>query len=199
MSTIVSFVLVLGLSTNLFAKDHCSLVVKAVDSEGREVEADVVVTERDGRRIERENRPGGVKFCDLGITPITVTVGSPECNQVVVRNVPLRWGETRIVSVIYDDRPCLVDPPPVAACQFLFRFIDTQHNFVKGVSLKTQTPYEEVHKADDFGRLLMKIPAGQQLLGMAAANGYGPAEVRVPCVTNNRKVEQYITLTKSGR
>src|SRR5689334_11640125 len=64
MNTIFSFVMVLGLSANLFAKDYCSLLVKVVDAEGREVEADVTVTERDGRKIEQQNRPGGVKFCD---------------------------------------------------------------------------------------------------------------------------------------
>jgi len=199
MRTFIHAMCSLLLAVSLCAKDFCSLIVKVRGPQGEQVEALVTVEEHDGRRIEQTNKPGGAKFCDLGIRPVTVAVGHPACNQVIVRNVPLEWGQTRIVSVIYDREPCLIDAPPVAACQFLFRFIDSQHNFLNGVSLKTETPYEEVHKADEFGRLLMRIPAGKALLGIASANGYGSAEVRIPCVTKNRTVEQYVTLARSDR
>ena len=199
MTFLRTSVLIFGLGVSVFPREHCSLLVKVISPQGAEVEADVVVEERDGRKIEQENKPGGVKFCDLGITPVTVTVGNAACNQVVVRNVPLRWGEPRTVSVIYDDQPCLTDSLPVAACQFLFRFIDSHRNSIKGASLKIQTPYEEVYKADAFGRLLIRIGAGQDLLGIASANGYNSTEVRTPCVTKNRRVEQYVTLAEVDR
>ena len=199
MRRLIHGVCLLLFSTSLFAEDFCSLVVKVRDPQGAEVEASVVVEERDGRKIEKENTPGGVKFCDLGITPVTVTVGSPSCNQVIVRNVPLDWGETSLVSVVYDDRPCLVDAPPVAACKFLFRFIDAQHNSINGVVLRTHTPYEETHKADTFGRLLIRIAAWQKLSGTASADGYEPAELRVPCITKNQRIEQYVTLVPRTR
>lgn len=196
MRTFISGICFLCLAVNLCAKDFCSLIVKVRSPQGKEVEALVVVEEHDGRRIEQQNRLGGLRFCDLGIMPVTVTVGHPACNQVVVRNVPLDWGETTTLPITYDQEPCLIDSPPVAACKFLFRFIDLQHNFVKGVSLKTQTPYEEVLKADEFGRLMMRIPAGQELLGATSSNGYSTAVVKISCTTENERVERYVTLRK---
>lgn len=74
---------------------HCSLTVIVTDNDRNEVEAQVSVLERGGRLTEKETEPGGARFCDLGILPVTVSVGLPNsCNYTVVHNVPLEWNET---------------------------------------------------------------------------------------------------------
>lgn len=158
----------------------------------------MIVQERDGRRVEQESQSGGARFCDLGITPVTVTVGAPQCNQVTVRNIGLEWGKTANVSVIYDNRPCLVDNPPVAACQFLLRFVDAGRKPVAGVSVSTQDPGGRTEKADEFGRLLIRIPANEELRAVGTAPGYGRSEVRIPCSSENQRVERYVVLRRSS-
>ena len=135
---------------------------------------------------------------DLGISPVTVTIGDPACNQVIVRNVPVGWAKTRTLRVIYDREPCMIDLPPVAACRILFRFMDSQHNWVKGVSLKVESPYAETLKADNFGRVLVRIAAHEELRATAVADSYRPAELRLSCTSDNIRVEQSVTLEKAG-
>src|SRR5438128_4567871 len=85
--------LVLVVRETAMAQDRCSLVVRVVDSDNKEVPgAHIKVTERNGRVVEATNRRGGTRFCDLGILPVTITVGSKACNEVTVRNAPLDWG-----------------------------------------------------------------------------------------------------------
>ncbi len=182
------------------AAGYCSLAIKVSDPAGKEVEARVIVQERDGRRVEQESQSGGARFCDLGITPVTITVGAPQCNQVIVRNVGLEWGKTANVSVICDRRPCLSDAPPVAACQFLLRFVDAGHKPVAGVSVRRQDPGDGTgtEKADEFGRLLVRIPANEALRAVGTAPGYGRSEVRIPCSSENQRVERYVVLRRSS-
>ena len=123
-------------STGAAAQTYCSLVVRVVDPSGREVpEAPVRLEEQGGRVVNAENRRGGVRFCDLDLQPVTITVGYPGCNQVRVRDVPLEWGQTRTVKVVYDREPCIRDLPPVAACKILFRFRDEQGKWISGIFL----------------------------------------------------------------
>ena len=108
MRTFISGICLLCLAVNLRAKDFCSLIVKVRNPQRAEVEALVVIKEHDGRRIEQQNRPGGVRFCDLGIMPVTATVGHPACNQVVVRNVPLDWRETTTLPIYFASSICSI-------------------------------------------------------------------------------------------
>jgi hypothetical protein len=123
--------------------DYCSLIVKVTDPHGNEPEVAVSVRERDGRFTRQDNAQGGVGFCNLGITPVEVTVGSPACNQTIVRNVPVDWAEERKITILYDPSPCMVDRPPVAACAFLFRFVDTQGEPLSGARFEVEKPYEQ--------------------------------------------------------
>src|SRR5688572_16158753 len=110
----------------LQAETYCSLIVKIMDHRSEEVWLPVTVEDREGRRIEKkadDYTRGGVEFCDLGLSPVTVTVGWSNCHQVTIRNVPLRW-ETRPyrLSVIYDEQACsggIIRN----YCRFLFRFV----------------------------------------------------------------------------
>src|SRR5947208_15002194 len=76
------------------AADYCSLAVRVLSPDNRRpVEVPVSVREKSGRVVEKETTTEDVKFCDLGISPVTVTVGNDTCNQVVVRDVPIEWKE----------------------------------------------------------------------------------------------------------
>lgn len=187
------------IASNSWSADYCSLVVKVIDRQGRDTEAWVTVEERDGRRLREENAPGGVRFCDLGILPVTVMVGDPACNQVIVRNVPLEWQETRELRILYEREPCLVDRAPVAACGILYRFADPGGNWIRGVSVTVESPRPEKLEGDSFGRVLLRIVAEEELRALAAAEGYRPAELRLTCTRQNAWVEQKVTLLLESR
>src|SRR5271166_4987070 len=109
LSKLLSFCLVMTWS--MYGRDYCSLVVKIIDPQGRRRDARITVEEKDGRNVIKEAETGEAKYCDLGIFPVTVTIGHPECNQVVIRNVPLTWDMTTNTTAIYDVKPCQVDSP----------------------------------------------------------------------------------------
>jgi hypothetical protein len=101
MKVLLSVLLLILAGSTAFAQGHCSLVVKVVDPNDKEVtEARISVQERNGRIEEGQYRRGGAQFCDLGMLPVTVTVGDPDCAGVIVRNIPLEWGETKTLKVV---------------------------------------------------------------------------------------------------
>jgi hypothetical protein len=179
---------------SLNAQSYCSLSVNLIDPQGRAVLANVSVQESDGRTEEKNTSLGSAQFCDLGMKPVDITVGHTGCNQVIIKSVGLRWGITTNVKIIYDREPCLIDPPPVAACQMLFRFADTKQHWVKGVRLKLQSPEDKTLRADDYGRVHIAIPAFKELLGVASVPDHESAEIRIPCTSENHHLEQRITL-----
>ncbi|MEW5980533.1 MAG: hypothetical protein AB1898_32510, partial [Acidobacteriota bacterium] len=133
-------------------EDTCSLHVIVVSPKGTEVEATVKVTEKNGRVIERENELGGAKFCDLGISSVTVSVGGEgACNGVTVHNVRLRWATTTLVRVIYDWEPCSSDfpPPPVPLCRTLLRIRNSKEEWLSGAEVKVNTPFQHRYSADE--------------------------------------------------
>lgn len=185
--------------TGLRAAGYCSLRVKVESPSGKMVDVHVVVEEQNGSKIEKTTVKGLAEFCGLGIKPVSVTVGGQGCNQVVVRDVPLRWNETREVSVRYDLDPCNVDPPPVAVCAILFRFIDSKRVPVDTVTLNEQKPFAQLHPTDDYGRILVRIAAGEAISGEALADGYKPVQISIPCTTLNQRLEQTVVLERAGR
>ncbi|SRR5260370_41403704 len=184
---------------NLHAQGYCSLSVNLVDPQGNAVDAKVSGQESNGRTIEKMATLGSVQFCDLGIKPVSITVGASGCNQAILRSVGVRWGITTKVRIIYDQAPCMVDEPPVAACQMLFRFADPAGRWLSGVILRMKSPYDQSLTADEFGRLLIRIPALRELLGSASIADYDTAEIRMPRTSENYRLEQHITLKKTVR
>jgi hypothetical protein len=181
----------------LHAAGYCSLSVRVENPSGKEVEARVVIEEQNGWKTERTTTRGVARFCGLGVTPVSVTVGDAACNQVVVRNVPLEWNETRILSVTYDEAPCLVESLPVAACAFLLRFVSVEREAIGSVSFKTERPFTEFHSSDEFGRIFVKIAAGQELLGTASASSHTSTQVRIPCISKNQRLEEIVVMEKN--
>ena len=195
---IVLFVLVLTLSaTKTSAQDHCSLVVKIVDSNDREVpEARITLVERNGRTVRAENRRGGVRFCDLGLLPVNITIGNAACNEVSVKNVPLEWARTKTIKVVYDDEPCRRDSPALPVCQILFRFSDEQNNWISGVTFRPPVAWAETPRSDQFGRAMVRIAAGAELRTSAEREGYVPEDIRLTCTGDLLFHEQLVKLRK---
>ncbi len=177
------------------AEEYCSLIVKPVDPAGWEVAAEVTVEQQGGRRLEKENitqyTPGGLRFCDLGLSPVTVTVETG-CSHVVIRNVKLTWGETRTIPV-YAYR-CLPDEIP-QTCKFLLRFVDSEYKTIKGVSFKMRAPREETIEGDDFGRIFVELWFDRELVGTGIASWYNPLELRLQCTRANDRMEQRLMMT----
>src|SRR5205085_2550547 len=145
-----AFYIVMLAATSLRAAGYCSLLVNVQDRLGKEIEAQVVVEEENGYKTTQTTRRGSARFCGLGITPVSVIVGNPECNQVTVRNVPLVWNKPQTVLVIHDNTACQGEKMPVAACSFLLRFADINRNPIVGVTLQTQKPFSDSHVGDEY-------------------------------------------------
>jgi hypothetical protein len=183
---------------SLYAQGYCSLSVTVVDPNDRPAEAKVVVQENDGRIIAKMANGGTAKFCDLGTKPVTVSVGGPECHQSVLKSVGLRWGSTTQVKIIYDEKPCLIDEPPIAACRILFRFADAEQHWLGGVVVKMQRPFDEMIRADEYGRVLVRIAAFNELLATATISGYDSVDLRIPCTNEKQGLERRITMTRTA-
>lgn len=190
-------VCVLGLPAFAFGQGHCSLQVSVVNAEGLEVEASVQVTEEDGRIVKKENQIGGVQFCDLGITPVMVTVGGEDaCNGVTVHNVKLLWEKTNFVKVIYDRETCLYDPPAstVPLCMVLLRIKDAKGNWLSGSSVTVNAPNQESFTTDQYGRVILRARYGSDLEGVVKQEGYSLQKFKFSCSGDEAQQEHYIVL-----
>jgi hypothetical protein len=194
--------LLLVWSTTTSAASYCSLKVIVVNPEGIEVEAAVRVTEPNGRILEQENKLGGIEFCDLGVSPVTVAVGSEAaCNAVTVRNVKLRWRVTSVVKVIYDREACIQHPPPdpVPLCKILLRIADAQKHWLSGAQVKVSTPFQHTYTADEYGRVMLRSEYGPDLQGVVNLAGYSPKEFKFPCSLNHFQEEHHLVLEKEAK
>ena len=185
-------------TTSLWAQDFCPLVVKVVLPDGTEEKRPkpVTVEEENGRKIERRYTAGGVRFCDLGIKAVTLTVGFPGCNQVIVRNVPLKWYRTMTSTVISDGESCSIAyaRPFQLECELLFRFVDSQQRPLPGASLELQKPFERNLAADEFGRAYVRVRFRQELSGTAVASGFKPVPLRLTCTNEVLRSEHFVTM-----
>jgi len=177
------------------AEKYCSLEV-TVESEYTDPIL-VTVVEADGWKSQRDTEAGVARFCGLGIRPVSVVVGKAGCNQVTVRDVPLRWMKTIALRVVHQRSPCLGESPPVAACSFLLRFSNHEREAIGGVALKAQAPIPEVREADEYGRIFFRIAAGKTLTGVADHDGYLPQSVSIECVRANAWLERLVVLQRS--
>jgi hypothetical protein len=79
------------------------------------------------------------------------------------------------------------------------RFVAVSHVPIDAVSLKTEKPFAQSHQGDKYGRVFIRIAAGQELLGLSAASGYKPAQISIPCISKNQRLERVLVLEKTGR
>src|SRR5579863_3128006 len=158
------------------AENVCSLTVKVISPNGRALYAPVSIEEQDGRVEDREQDDGSVQFCDLGVLPVTVIVGSVGmCNQVTVHNVPISWREPYVLTVTYDPDGCRrreVVPPPVPICEILFRVSDRTGGWVSGATVTLVGPTRDLLKTDRYGRAHFYAGVADNLRGTVTAAGF---------------------------
>ena len=177
------------------AESFCSLNVTVRSSIPTE-SIKVVVEEESGRKIEKRAVEGKVSFCDLGIRPVTVVVGSPGCSQGIVRNVPMKWNESRSLAVWHDNTLCQGEAMPVAACDLLFRIIGQERRPVSLAAIELTSPVPKVLSADEYGRAFLRITAGQIAEGRVVAEGFSSESVKVECTFKNIVREESIYLRR---
>jgi hypothetical protein len=182
------------------AQNACSLHVRVLTPDGRRPGAPVEVIDGSGRTQEREQEGSDVKFCDLGIMPVTVKVGSSGlCNNITVRDVPVAWNQTYLLTVTYDPLACAIwhrPPPPVPACEFLLRIADSDGRWISGASVTIPDLPLGKMTTDQFGRAWFVIRADQDFHGSVAAAGYRTAGIACRCASSERRREQYVKLEK---
>jgi hypothetical protein len=182
------------------AQDYCSLIVSVANPNGSQVSGVVVgVEEASGHSEAHISEAGEARFCGLGVSNVVVSVGRENsCGYVVVRNVPLAFGFTRRVGIIYDDMLCRGDrPPPILQCQILLRFRDQDGNWVPGVRLSPPIPHVSIDRSDSSGRIMVGMAAGEQAHSEAGKEGYVGQRIDLTCSRPFSERERIVTLQKA--
>jgi hypothetical protein len=155
----------------------CSLAVGVHLPDGRRLEVPISVVEENGRVEDKWQEPGegDVMFCDLGILPVTVIVGSSgRCHQTTIRKVRLFWEETYRLVVTYDPLAC-PETVRLPNCRVLFRVQDPLGNWIPGAHVSISSPVETNETTDVYGRASMVIRTATHLRGEVDAAGFvGP-------------------------
>src|SRR5437868_6342321 len=86
----VSFLILLG-ALGAHAQDYCSLTVHVTTSDGHKPTGVPVTLVESGGHVEIGTTTAGeVRFCGLGLSTVTLTIGERnQCNEVVVHNVAM--------------------------------------------------------------------------------------------------------------
>jgi hypothetical protein len=182
------------------AQDYCSLRVRVIAPDGRRF-ADVLVAvnEPNGRTLEKwQKSKQDVEFCDLGVSPVTVTVGLKGCNPIVVNGVRLFWQEPYTLKVIYDMEHCMREtpPPPKLLCQILFRVRDSAGEWIKNAELKFANSVHSKFQTDNAGRALFSMGLNDQIQGTASAPEHATKTFSVTCSESEVR-EELLVLEKN--
>ncbi len=178
----------------MWGQGVCSLTVRALTPDGRRGKFPISVKEQNGRIEEKVQGDEDVQFCDLGILPVTVTVGSEGvCNQVTIQDVPVTWERSYLLNVTYDPEACKIReifdraPPPVPLCELLFRVSDMKRKWLPSASIEFANPragtlkFSSVLRTDRFGRAHLFAGRGDSLVGSVSAEGFQPAKFDFVC------------------
>jgi hypothetical protein len=183
------------------AKDYCSLTVEVANGRGyKPTGVSVTLVEGNGRVESGTTKDGEVRFCDLGMSSVTLTVGgSDRCNEVVVRNIALNWGLERIVDVVYDREYCNVDELQTAGCWVLLRFVDEQGKSISGVQFDPPIGKTRSVQSDGYGRAMVGVPTGEALVVNARSPSHNPERIELKCSAYSSTREMVVTLHGAGR
>jgi hypothetical protein len=184
------------------AEDFCSLTVSVTtNDELKPSGVYVEVQEENGLRHVERTAEGVARFCGLGISSVTVTVGSnrPSC-QTVVHNVPLEWPVPYTLTAVYDHRPCAIAeldhvvaarPDGVYHCSTLLRFVDQYKNPVPDVTVTLAL------RSDPYGRLMMPFRSNGDLHPIAQKDGFVSETIDLKCPYEGSVEERIIVLKKA--
>lgn len=82
------------------AAGYCSLHLSiSVTGRGASESFPISIEESNGRVTTLTAKAGLDPVCNLGIKPVTVTIGDSGCSQVVVKNVRLHWKHTVLLRI----------------------------------------------------------------------------------------------------
>jgi hypothetical protein len=193
-------VIFLSLRIGTCAETYCSLSVRIISPPTLEFVPSVLVQEKDGRNLRQEPNQGIATFCDLGLLPVTVTVsGEGACNQVVVKNVNLAWGEERLVEISYDPTPCFghSPPPPKPLCEVLYRIVDSSNQPIADAAVTVAGEDQTVSQSDSFGRAHFWRPIDPATTATISAPGYTSVSAETKCSLKERKVEVKVPLSRT--
>lgn len=165
------------------AQEPCSLVVRALTPSGERPKVPISVREGNGRFEEKYQDGDDVGFCDLGILPVTVTVGSDSmCDQVIIQGVQVSIDETHLLRVTYDPEGCGERiPPPLPACVVLFRVADLDGNWVPGALIRVTNPAPAEQFADKHGRVLFEVRVGVTFRANVSKAGWRSQDITWTC------------------
>jgi hypothetical protein len=158
----------------------------------------VSVRENSGRVIGKYTTTEDVKFCDLGIMPVTVTVGLDTCNQVIVKDIPLRWDDEYALTVTYNPEPCFSRRPlnlyPI--CEELLRISNEAGNWIENALIQFDASRFKEQKTDKSGRAFLTMKVGERIEGTISANGYQSKPFSLSCFRLEPFHEEIIQLEK---
>jgi hypothetical protein len=202
LHSIAELTLLLGLfclcTPPVRADGACSLVVRVLLPDGRRPHVPITVVEQSGRVDEKHQEDHDVRFCDLGILPVTVKVGSAGmCNQTAIENVPMSFGESYLLLVTYDALAC-VDTvrPPVPLCQVLFRVSDTTGTWMPNLPITLSSPVQRILRTDQFGRAFFGAKSGDKIVGSLTSLGLRDVNFGWECSPSDPRHEENIKLEK---
>jgi hypothetical protein len=162
------------------AESYCALSVEVTAPDGRRPVVLVSAVEQSGRTITRIQRSQDVQFCDLGLLPVTVKVGTDgSCNQVVINEVPLVWREPYHLKVTYDPCPEQSRRLPTPECDFLFRVTDMTGKWIPGAAVQIE-PSGVKSETDTSGRALLGTKLGD-ITATISAPGYVVRSLKTRC------------------
>jgi hypothetical protein len=201
MTRVAAIILLLLGAAAARGAEYCSLVVRVLSPDQKRVlEVPVSVRESNGRVVEKDTDSSDLRFCDLGIKPVTVTVGRHECNQVVVRGVPLFWEEEYLLAVTYDPEPCEKElpPPAVPVCQVLLRIADTSGGWISKASVQFPNSALARRDTDAAGRAFVTLKTGNRVEGTVRSDGYNTKQFSLSCAPGQVSQEELIKIERSA-
>ena len=194
--------LFLGGAQASLAADYCSLIIRVMSPDNRRpLDVEVSVKEESGRVTSKDTDLDDTRFCDMGISPVTVTVGGDACNQVVVRDVPLAWQEEYLMKITYDPEPCLKErsPPLVPHCKLLIRIEDSNGTWLKNASVVFASARFPRSETDQAGRILVVPRRGERVTGSASASGYSSKTFSGACPGSDRSYDEEVQIVVLSR
>ena len=187
------------LTTSLLAlgADYCALTVEVVQPGGPANGVMVLVQEQNGRADAKSTTQSGeVFFCDLGVSSVTITVGSSGC-QSIMKDVRMVFGVETKLRIHYDRMPCIRDTlGTILPCSLLLRFRNDNNEWIPDVRLNPTLPKFPNVKSDRYGRAIAVFDLGELHL-MTDAPGYLASPIELRCPNQPYDRERIITLKRS--
>ena len=185
--------------SDVLAAGVCPLKVVVINDHQLDVDANITVVERSGRKHERENDVGGVEFCDLGILPVRVEVGNPaSCSYTVVDNVWLEFGSQAILRVLRNIDHFLKtlppDMPPI--CKVLLRVRNWEGDSpVRDFQIATDPKL--VVESDDFGGVFARLRRDVPVKFTISKKGFATERLEASCLGKPERREFEVRLKAS--